>query len=157
MNKESAQSSTPLIKISDFTKALREIAKLDVKTKYIIAFAEHSGRLDQIFGIFETLFHTDLRVFVISSTSIEWLLRPGTHRIHLPPNFETDQLHCGLIPLGEPCPGVKTTGFKWNLDGDQVLAFGHLVSTSNKFVKSEATVLTSKPLLLTIELQNHSV
>ena len=66
-----------------------------------------------------------------------------------------DKLHCGLIPLGAPCPGVKTSGFKWNLDGDTLLAFGHLVSTSNKFDKSAsvATVSTSQPLLITMELE----
>ena len=66
-----------------------------------------------------------------------------------------ENLHCGLIPLGTPCSDVKTTGFKWNLDGNTLLSFGHLVSTSNKFEKNSsiATVFTSKPLLITIELQ----
>ena len=42
-----------------------------------------------------------------------------------------------------------------NLDGDTLLAFGHLVSTSNKFDKSIsiATVSTSQPLLITMELR----
>ena len=70
---------------TDFTKALFEIDKLGINSKAILAFAEHSGRLDQIFGIFETLFHVQGNpVFVISSTSIEWLLGPGNHTIHLP-------------------------------------------------------------------------
>ena len=70
---------------TDFTKALFEIRKLGFKSK-VLAFAEHSGRLDQIFGIFETLFHVKegSPVFVISSTSIEWLLLPGKNVIHLP-------------------------------------------------------------------------
>jgi len=142
---------------TDFTKALFEIDKLGIKSR-VLAFAEHSGRLDQIFGIFETLFHADRNlVFVISSYSIEWLLCPGNHTIHLPQDEKSDleKLHCGLIPLGAPCSDVKTTGFKWNLDGDTLLAFGHLVSTSNRFDKSAsiATVFTSTPLLITMELE----
>ena len=65
-------------------KALFEIDKIGIKSK-VVAFAEHSGRLDQIFGIFETLFHVQgTPVFVVSSTSIEWLLIPGKHFINIP-------------------------------------------------------------------------
>ena len=148
---------TPDQNFTDFTKAIQELNKRDIPAGFIVAYAEHSGRLDQIFGIFETLFHvkdlTHKPVFVASSTSIEWLLSPGDHSIHLP-RTSVENLHCGLIPLGEPCSGVKTSGFKWNLQGDQTLAFGQLVSTSNRFAKGceKATVVTSKPLLLTMEL-----
>ena len=146
---------TPDQNYTDFTKALFEIFKLFPESTKILAFAEHSGRLDQIFGIFETLFHVQGKnIFVVSSTSIEWLLGSGLHNIVLPKHLDFDKLHCGLIPLGLPCPGVKTSGFKWNLDGDTLLAFGQLVSTSNKFDKNseKATVETKQPLLLTIEL-----
>ncbi len=151
---------------TDFTKALFEIAskvKAD-QADAVVAFSEHSGRLDQIFSIFETLFHAktvkDLiaPVFVVSSNSVEWLLSPGNHVIHLPKNHKQQEnkskLHCGLIPLGERCPGVKTKGLKWNLDGDQDLAFGQLVSTSNGFDKDadRVTIFTEKPLLWTMEI-----
>ena len=148
---------TPDQNYTDFTKAIQEISKRDIPANSIVAYAEHSGRLDQIFGIFETLFHVkDLSsqpVFVASSTSIEWLLNPGEHSIHLP-TTKVENLHCGLIPLGEPCPGVKTSGFKWNLQGDQTLAFGQLVSTSNRFAPGckKAQITTFKPLLFTMEL-----
>ena len=105
---------TPDQNYTDFTKALQQVEKLDCIPLYdnILAFAEHSGRLDQIFGIFETLFHakqiSERPVFVTSSTSIEWLLHPGYHRIVIDDhNIETiKKLHCGLIPLGKPCPGT---------------------------------------------------
>ena len=135
------------------------MAKLDIGPyDNILAFAEHSGRLDQIFGIFETLFHAksinDKPVFVSSSTSIEWLLPPGCHRIKIEDKSleYLKNLSCGLIPLGKPCDGVKTSGLKWNLDGTQVLAFGHLVSTSNKLDSETVCVDTSENLLITIEL-----
>ncbi len=77
---------TPDQNYTDFTKAIFEIGNIEtLKNLRILAFAEHSGRLDQIFGIFETLFHVqDKVVFVVSSTSIEWLLSPGQHSIELP-------------------------------------------------------------------------
>ena len=148
---------TPDQNYTDFTKAVQEVCKLDIPADSILAFAEHNGRLDQIFGIFETLFHVrnvGKPVYVASSTSLEWLLHPGEHSIYLPQNIQVEKLHCGLIPLGEPCPGIKTSGFKWNLEGDQILAFGHLVSTSNRFAKGceKATISTYKPLLFTMEL-----
>lgn len=156
-SKKSQVIKTPDQNFTDFTKALFEIQKIDhLKTYNILSFAEHSGRLDQIFGIFETLYHIeDTKLFVTSSTSIEWLLKPGKHSILLPEGEKKSQLHCGIIPLGNPCPGVETSGFKWNLDGKTLLAFGHLVSTSNKFDNKAklATVSTSNPLLFTMELR----
>ena len=117
------------------------------------------------FGIFETLFHAIKivnlpPVFLISSNSIDWLLPPGSHTIDLQVNetsfehntaLKVEDCHCGLIPLGEPCTNVKTSGLKWNLCGTQTLAFGTLVSTSNRFSKKVVTVENQKPLIWTME------
>ena len=124
---------TPDQNNTDFTKSLLEISKLDRELDYVLVFVENSGRLDHIFSLFETLFHAQNieklpPVVLVSSTSLTWLLAPGKHTIRT-----TDhRLSCGLIPLGEACKNVTTTGLKWNLNGD-TLAFGHLVSTSNTF------------------------
>ena len=160
---------TPDQDLTDFTKALHEIPKhvnnfQDIERVY--AFTEYSGRLDQIFGLFETLFHArNIQnlppVHLISSNSTDWLLQPGIHTINLQA-YKTDNLkngptqelkdsHCGLIPLGEPCTKVKTSGLKWNLDGNNTLAFGTLVSTSNGFVGNTVTIETETPLIWTME------
>lgn len=83
--KKSRVCKTPDQNYTDFTKALFEVGKIESLSHCdIVAYAEHSGRLDQIFGIFETLYHVqDKSVFVVSSTSIEWLLLPGKHNIDL--------------------------------------------------------------------------
>ena len=160
---------TPDENYTDFTKALYEIVKDTSKIEgieRIYAFTEHSGRLDQIFALFETLFHaTNIPnlppVHIVSSNSIDWLLDPGKHIIDLQSDQAKDteyhfekkleDCYCGLIPLGEPCANVKTSGLKWNLDGNQTLAFGTLVSTSNGFVDTNITIETKKPILWTME------
>ena len=59
---------------------------------------------------------------------------------------------CGLIPLGQPCQSVTTSGLKWNLDGSTPLAFGGLVSTSNRIVAPQVHVTCSHPLIFTVEV-----
>ena len=79
---------TPDQDYTDFTKALRVVSTQDnIKVDYFLAFAEHNGRLDQIFGNLQTLYEVqDLGtpVLILSSHSIEWLLQPGKHTIHIP-------------------------------------------------------------------------
>jgi thiamine pyrophosphokinase len=59
---------------------------------------------------------------------------------------------CGLIPIGGRCEAVRTTGLKWNLNGDMPLEFGGLVSSSNRIVARVVTVKTSSPLLFSFEI-----
>jgi len=59
---------------------------------------------------------------------------------------------CGIIPVGCKCDSVRTTGFKWDLDGSIPLEFGGLVSTSNHVSQQVATVEASHPLIFTAEV-----
>jgi thiamine pyrophosphokinase len=63
---------------------------------------------------------------------------------------------CGLIPLGNRCNDVITTGLKWNLNGDIPLEFGGLVSSSNRIMNEVVTVRTSAPMIFTTEMLNKS-
>lgn len=59
---------------------------------------------------------------------------------------------CGLIPMGAKCEDVRTTGLKWNLDGDFPLEFGGLVSSSNRITEEVATIQSSQSMVFTTEI-----
>jgi thiamine pyrophosphokinase len=116
-------------------------------------------------GNMETLFHAtailpqDAQLFMMSSTSMTWLLPSGSHKIDCNPKSSLDQdlkvRYCSLIPIGSPCT-VTTSGLKWDLNND-TLAFGRLVSTSNEIHEAnetkQVTVANSVPIVFSMEFE----
>ena len=157
---------TPDQNLTDFAKSLLQIAEKipnEEQLEAVYAYTEYGGRLDQIFGVFHALFHaTQIEglppVFLISPNSIDWVLAPGKHIIDLTsePNSDLKELeksHCGIIPLGEPCNNVITSGLKWNLSRGQTLSFGTSISTGNKFISNIVEIKNESPLIWTMEIQ----
>lgn len=91
---------------------------------------------------------------LLSSHSIAFVLRPGTHVICVDPRYEGP--HCGLMPLGGPCQ-VRTQRLRWNIDcekDDPPLVYGQFVSSSNEMLGSSVPVSTDAPLLWTHSLRH---
>jgi thiamine pyrophosphokinase len=131
----------------------------------ICIYGAFGGRFDQEMASIQALYNWrqvfQNRLFLYDDRTSAFLLSEGViNEIRLPFYGERsatetdigDGPTCGLIPIGSRCESVKTTGLKWNLNGDVPLEFGGLVSTSNRVMEAVVTVQTSRPIVFTAEV-----
>lgn len=83
-----------------------------------------SGRMDQTISNISTLYNFEsdkFNLFLLSFDSMFWLLRKGKSEILIPPCIaKFANAWCGLVPMGEKCEWIRTSGLKWNL-GNQLI------------------------------------
>lgn len=95
---------------------------LCLQASIFMVLCESAGRFDHIMSNVNTLFKAskqnntkNLRIFLLTSNTITWLLQPGSHTLQIPLELWNEKSICALIPVGQPCTHVTTTGLKWNL------------------------------------------
>lgn len=124
---------------TDFYKALKLAIKTCPEIHTVITLCEYYGRFDHSMSNLNTLYkicnvpeYQHINLYLMNPTSITWLLKPGKHKLHIPPHLWSNRAGCSLIPIGQPCYDVTTTGLEWNLKNG-TLKFGGMISSSNKY------------------------
>ncbi|KAK2166943.1 hypothetical protein LSH36_33g04044 [Paralvinella palmiformis] len=146
---------TPDQNETDFTKALRivcdKLNRTQVQVACICTHVSFDGRFDHVLANINTLYEaytmTDLPLYLICGQLVSFLIQKG--RCLVQTGSQQRDRWCCLVPIGEPCHCVTTTGLKYNLD-HQCLQFGKLISSSNFCVDETVTVETDNFLLMII-------
>ncbi|KAH8681737.1 putative thiamine pyrophosphokinase [Xylariales sp. PMI_506] len=169
---------------TDFTKAVRHIRTRAAaaggdgsqQPVNIVAMGGLGGRVDQGLSQLHHLYmfqtsptYSDGRVYLVSGSSLTFLLKTGRHVIHVREPAEVSSAggsggggggreelfdkYAGIVPIKEPSV-ITLKGFEWDVE-DWTTEIGGLVSTSNHVLpESEVVeVVTSKDVIFTIALK----
>ncbi|RKP14127.1 thiamine pyrophosphokinase, partial [Piptocephalis cylindrospora] len=142
---------------TDFQKSITLIQDLEGAENEgrcrIMALGALSGRLDHLFHSLHLLYllGPSRDIFLLSDTSIVWLLDKGKHTVWIDEQCLGET--CGIAPVGIQGAHITTRGLKWDLDNAWT-SFGGLVSTSNAPSNTRKVVMieTDAPILWTIEI-----
>lgn len=146
---------------SDFGKAIRWIR--DSYRMDIIALGGIGGRVDQGISQLHHLYlfqsgasYDEGRIFLLSGSSLTFLLKAGQHHIHVREEGEADVFAkaVGIIPLREPSR-ITTKGLEWDVT-DWLSQIGGKLSTSNYILPATRCIEieTTKDVLFTVSLRN---
>ncbi|PNY24983.1 thiamine pyrophosphokinase 1 [Tolypocladium capitatum] len=147
---------------TDFGKAINWIRKQHPQGLDIVALGGIGGRVDQ--GLSQLhhlyLFQPGLeysmgRVYLLSGSSLTFLLKAGTHHIYVKEDGEDNIFgkYVGIIPLQEPSV-ISTKGLEWDV-ADWESKIGGQISTSNHVLPRTRCIdiKTSKDVIFTIALR----
>lgn len=103
---------------------------------YLVITGCSGGNIGQEFANYHACWkHAHRQIALVSENGIALFLVPGKHRIQ-----SAVGMKCSLLPLGEPCASVTTTGLKWNL-GTFFSLFILLICSLKSFSISNPCVL----------------
>lgn len=96
---------------TDLEKTLNLVDTLDLPSNSIVITGCNGGNIGQELANYHACWkHSHRQIALISEAGVVMYLAPGRHRIHAAADFK-----CSILPLGEPCASITTTGLKWNL------------------------------------------
>ena len=135
------------------TDLQKSLGHIGLSKANAVLYGSLGGRVDQALSQLHQLYslmQTDAicDVFLITGDSLVMVLEEGAHQIEAPVCKGGFSKYAGIVPLTGPS-NVTTTGFEWNLNGEE-LEFGKFVSTSNHIVSNEIGIITSAPVILTL-------
>lgn len=79
--------------------------------KHIMLTSITGGNISQELANYHSCWkHQERQIAFVSDCGLILHLVPGKHVIR-----SAIGLKCGIIPIGEPCKSITTTGLKWNL------------------------------------------
>ncbi|PVH76771.1 thiamine pyrophosphokinase [Cadophora sp. DSE1049] len=145
---------------TDFGKAVKYIRSSPSRESIdIVVIGGLGGRVDQGMATLSHLYtfqpdprYGSGRMYLLSSESITFVLKTGTHKIQAKEGFDGIKLgkHVGIIPLKEPAV-ISTEGLEWDVQKWETEVGGQM-STSNHVKEELVIVETSKDVLFTIDL-----
>ena len=113
------------------------------------------GRADQAFSQIHQLYTTSKDhsticndLYLVTSESILFLLRPGLNSIICPVGPKLLTKYVGIIPVGKPSV-ITTRGLEWDVT-NWPTDFGSQISTSNHIVNEVFEVETTERVLFTV-------
>lgn len=147
---------------TDFAKAITWIRSSNPEGLDIVALGGIGGRVDQGISQLHQLYlfqpgpgYSMGHIYLLSGSSLTFLLKAGTHHIHIEEEGEAGVFgkHVGIIPLQEPSV-ISTNGLEWDVK-DWESRIGGKLSTSNHILPETKCVeiQTSKDVLFTVALR----
>jgi thiamine pyrophosphokinase len=142
---------------TDFGKSMQKIASIPSSfpaPREIVILSTLGGRVDQGLGLLhemirEELRDSTLRLWLVSESSISFVLKKGCNVIEGLKSSGTFTQNMGLLPIYGPAT-ITTSGLEWDVQ-DWDTQMGTQVSTSNHVTADEVRVQTTASILFTIE------
>lgn len=140
---------------TDFGKAIKTLIGRVHDLRDVVVLGSISGRVDQGLGLLHEFYreqhirHPNLRFWLVSESSMTFILPKGKSTIHVPVSEGLITSNIGIVPIYAPAV-ITTKGFEWDVQ-DWPTQMGGQVSTSNHIFADQVEVTTDTEVLFTVE------